>query len=296
MYLFDPLAEQVASFIADPDVSITLNNPQGSYGARYFFGTHLFEEYGGFATTRDLVADPLNGIPGVDRVLGDHGFPGGFRQLFDTWVVANWLDDPRVAAGEYGYDDFDYPAFQAFRTHATFPVIGATGSVSRWAADYARFTGFAPFGLAVSFQASPGNAFSVRLVGRDSTGVTLPSILPIALDASGAGQASLPAGSGHDTAVIVVAAVEPTADPASYSYGAETVAPIELFVTKGGRGLNRTVILDWDTPASPPFYVKRSTDPATVSESPEMTWPVVTYTRTDANVLGPLHFYVVEQP
>jgi hypothetical protein len=296
MYLFDPASEFIDSFRANADVSLTLNNPAGSYGARYFWGMHLFDDYGGFAGTRALVAEPSNGIASVDLVLAAEGHPEGFRGAFDSWVVANWLDDPSIAGGIYGYDLFDYGPFTAVRTHATYPVASVSGSVSRWAADYISFDGFAPDGLRVSFTGSAANRFSVQLIATDSTGARPPRVLPMALNASQAGVLRVSAEDGCDTATLVVAAIDPSANTSSYTYGADILASIDLRVRKAAPGFTRDLVLDWTTSAAPPFDVLRSTDAATLVSSPQAILPASGYSLPDNAVPGALQCYVVQQP
>jgi hypothetical protein len=257
---------------------------------------HLFDDYGGFAFTRALVAEPSNGTASIDTVLAATGHPEGFRGAFDTWVAENWLDDPRIAGGVYGYDFFDYGAFTPARSHGTYPVTGGSGSVSKWAADYIAFSGFAPDGLSVSFTGSPSNHFSVQLVEKDSTGTRLPRVVPMTLDASQAGTLLLPGEDGYDAATLVVAAIDPSATTSNYSYGADLVASIDLRVRKAAGGFTRNLILDWTTSAAPPFVVLRSTDAATLVSSPQTVLVALGYTRTDNNVPGALQFYYVQQP
>jgi immune inhibitor A len=77
------------------------------YGASYLFQLYLFEKYGGAAFTSALVAEQANGIEGIERTLAAFGHRDSFDDVFDNWVVANYIDDTRKAGGKFGYDTLD---------------------------------------------------------------------------------------------------------------------------------------------------------------------------------------------
>lgn len=100
-----------ASFISDPDLQLTTwgeddNYPH--YGAAYLFMSYFLDRFGE-AATKQLVADPENGMESVDTVLAALGIAGPDGQplthvdVFADWVVANYLNDASVAGGRFGY-------------------------------------------------------------------------------------------------------------------------------------------------------------------------------------------------
>ncbi len=82
------------------------------YGAAYLFQLYLLENFGSKTGgvwdntwTRTLIDDPGHGIAGVESATGAE-----FNDLFDAWLLANYLDDPAEAgAGGFplGYDEID---------------------------------------------------------------------------------------------------------------------------------------------------------------------------------------------
>ena len=72
------------------------------YGASALFFRYLMQRIGGPENLDDLMTQKLDGIPGVDVFLRDHGLR--FEDVFADWVIANYLDadDER-----YGYLDSD---------------------------------------------------------------------------------------------------------------------------------------------------------------------------------------------
>lgn len=68
------------------------------YGGTYLFFSFMAERYGG-GFVRSLVAEPRNGISGIDAVLAQTGAEAGFAETWGLWRVGNYaFEDPR-----YGY-------------------------------------------------------------------------------------------------------------------------------------------------------------------------------------------------
>ncbi len=78
-----------------------------NYGASYLFQLYLYEKYGGADFVSALVREPANGIEGITKTLAALGYQDGFNEVFDSWTIANYLDDTRKADGKYGYNTLD---------------------------------------------------------------------------------------------------------------------------------------------------------------------------------------------
>ncbi len=105
-----------------------------NYGAAYLFTLYFLERFGEEAT-RALVAHPANGIASVDAVLLEFGY--GFDELFADWVVANYLDDPSLEDGRYGYRELWMGVGDVYPLDH-YPVEGKE-TVHQYAADYIAF-------------------------------------------------------------------------------------------------------------------------------------------------------------
>jgi hypothetical protein len=77
------------------------------YGASYLFQLYLYEQYGGAAFASALVQEQANGIEGIENTLAAFGYSDSFDEIFDNWVVANYIDDTRKAGGKYGYETLE---------------------------------------------------------------------------------------------------------------------------------------------------------------------------------------------
>jgi hypothetical protein len=95
------------------------------YGAAYLFQVYLAEQFAGLVDdggvldsdwTKALVAEPLNSIAGVEATASTfEGEQVWFTDLFDSWILANYLDDPsRSGAGDWplGYQSIDLTPFE----------------------------------------------------------------------------------------------------------------------------------------------------------------------------------------
>ena len=119
-----------------PEVQLTLwedapadNGPH--YAAAYLFFKFLGQHWGGYDKLKELVAEPADGVDGVNAYLRKLGSSAQFRDVFKDWVVANAGGDnidPR-----YKYDGLQVRAQAARRISAdeTF-----SDQVRQYAAKY----------------------------------------------------------------------------------------------------------------------------------------------------------------
>jgi len=119
---------QLNAWADTPDASIP------HYGGSFLFMSYFLERFGE-DMMRQAVADPANGADGFDAVLAAEGQPYRFEDIFADWVVANYLDDPTLDEGRWGYGDLSLDAIALDAQHASYPVQRQS-SVSQYAADY----------------------------------------------------------------------------------------------------------------------------------------------------------------
>jgi immune inhibitor A len=188
-----------------PDTPLTawpeLEDSGPHYGAAHLFLAYFLEQYGDDAIPQ-LVAEPADGAAGFDAVLSRLD-PNGrrFDDLFADWVIANYLDDPALAQGRYGYDalDVEQPSYAA--RYATYPA-GERATVHQYAADYILLEGQGD--LQIEFEGDT----VVPLVGNEthsgqvqwwsSRGDERDATLTRAFDLSGLEQATLQAWLWYD--------------------------------------------------------------------------------------------------
>jgi immune inhibitor A len=71
------------------------------YGAASLFMEYLAQHYGSHNSLRKLVTQPEDGIEGVTAYLQSLGYKATFQEVFQDWLVANYLDSREI--GNYFY-------------------------------------------------------------------------------------------------------------------------------------------------------------------------------------------------
>lgn len=123
------------------DSLVEWNEKPVDYEQAGMFVDYLYEQFGGRKTVRSLVEDPKHGARGVSSTLQRMGYGEGFDDVFCMWVLANYLDDPRV--GEmYYYENYKLSGaydFSDTRVYLSFPAEGK-GSVGYASTNYISFS------------------------------------------------------------------------------------------------------------------------------------------------------------
>lgn len=157
------------AFLKAPDIQLTnwpdVPNLQAAHaGASYLFLDYFAEHYGGYSVLKELLQDPAVPPKNFDDVLAKHNYPDRFPDVLNKWLVANFVADPSIDVGEYGYPTIHLPAVTPQHVITTYP-LSESGQVSQYAAEYYDLhphSGKAST-LAVHLNGSP----TVRLVGND---------------------------------------------------------------------------------------------------------------------------------
>lgn len=131
-------------FAQTPDTQLNTwgdspNESIAHYGGSFLFMSYFLERFGE-DMMRQVVAHPANGADGFDTVLAAEGEPYDFDDIFADWLVANYLDDPTVGGGLWGYRDLSVNSISLDATHKDYPAY-REGTVGQYAADYIAFQG-----------------------------------------------------------------------------------------------------------------------------------------------------------
>jgi hypothetical protein len=163
--------DQISGFNTMADNSLIVwNGNWADYIKTYLWTLYFHERYGGQPSTYAVVHQPVNGIAGYEAVLDQFGYSANFADVFADWAVANFLDDPTIGDGRFGYVGEELPAFLVMGTHSTYPVPDQAKTVSRWATDYYRFTNLTQVdALRLEFDGSNDNRFAVWGLGIAAT-------------------------------------------------------------------------------------------------------------------------------
>lgn len=119
---------QLTAWADDPNVA----GPH--YGGSYLFMVYFLERFGD-EVLRQVVASKADGIAGFDKVLAAQGLEVTFEDVFADWLIANYLDDPDLGDGRYGYRGLaiERPAVDA--TSDQYPAQ-SEATVHQYGTDY----------------------------------------------------------------------------------------------------------------------------------------------------------------
>lgn len=141
VHFYNPPISLILSFLNAPGTQLNTWAEQSgmraaNYGAATLFTTYFYDRYGQDAL-RQLSADPSNrALDGVDNVLRSLGEPG-VNEFFADWVLANFIADPSIGDGRYGYPSLGSDTVSALplETVTQYP-LERTGTVNQYATDY----------------------------------------------------------------------------------------------------------------------------------------------------------------
>jgi len=132
------MPDPISQFNSNPDNSLnTWNQEWADYVKVLLFFTYFAEQFDDGTIIKNIVSEPLNSIAGISNQLIEHGYTIPFEAIFNNWTIANYLDDPDVAQGQYYYENLVLPSFNPTHHHVSCPASG-NGTTNPWAADYIR--------------------------------------------------------------------------------------------------------------------------------------------------------------
>jgi immune inhibitor A len=132
------------AFLRTPDTQLTTwgdapNESIAHYGAGFLFMQYFLDRFGEKAL-RQVVANPANGADGFNAVLAAEEQPYRFDDVFSDWVVANYLNNPTLDLGQWGYRNLSLSPVAVEASYQSYPTNQAS-TVNQYAADYLAFEG-----------------------------------------------------------------------------------------------------------------------------------------------------------
>lgn len=123
----------VRDFLGAPETQLNFwpDDPSKTaphYGAASLFTAYIAQHYGGYGGLSELAREQGDGVNGVEQYLSKVG--AEFAQVFEDWVIANYLD---ADDGKYGYAEFDT---QALRVESVDTDIVETRAQPQLSARY----------------------------------------------------------------------------------------------------------------------------------------------------------------
>ena len=147
------------AYLQNPDLQLTSWGQEdyerrANYGASFLFALYLYNRFGP-KLIHQLVEQPENGVAGIEQTLQALGYSNSFDQLFADFIIANYVNDPSLAKGQWGYAveeiDFSRPKPTESYADTDFPVE-ETSEVRQYGVDYIELTADAPLSVTFSGQ------------------------------------------------------------------------------------------------------------------------------------------------
>lgn len=134
----------VGAFIATPDTQLTgwADSPSAAtanYGGSFLFMAYFLQRYGE-ELTQAVVAHPQNGIAGFNSVLAENDYSERFDDIYADFLVANYLNNPNVGAGLWGYRDFSPGSVSIDKLYRNYPQT-EQATVYQYGGDYIELAG-----------------------------------------------------------------------------------------------------------------------------------------------------------
>lgn len=224
------------AFTNDPNLNFTSwgSGDRAHYGASYSFMRYLAGREGS-AFIRALVQQPLDGVAGINTVLGVLSPFDDFDTLLHDWILAGFLDAKPPQFWPYVFNDLDV-AVRATGLTGTTPIRG-TKQVKNYGAVYLTFPASDRSAI---FQAvvdgDDGAPLQAALISWDSAGVLYPDIKDFALDNAATGN-TVDGPAGYDRHTLVVWSRGTVGSDASFEFlysGAPDPPGGVQFLDKGG--------------------------------------------------------------
>ena len=147
------------------DWSGNINLDIAHYGAGYLFMDYFAEHYGGYGVLKELLQDPASPPVNFDDVLAKHGYQDRFIDVLNKWYLANYVQDPTIAQGQYGYPSIHLAGVLPQHSITGYPTTEAD-TVHQYAAEYYDLEPQGHGNLSITLQGAP----TVRIIGNDPLG------------------------------------------------------------------------------------------------------------------------------
>jgi hypothetical protein len=110
-----------------------------NYGGSFLFMAYFLQRFGE-EMTRAVVTNQANGVVGFNAVLEASGYNERFDDIFADFLIANYLNDPSLNQGRWGYHDLTPEQVAVTQIHSVYPAQ-AQATVNQYGADYIELNG-----------------------------------------------------------------------------------------------------------------------------------------------------------
>ena len=236
VYLLEDLNQQSvydnqAYFASQSDLSLIHFESGLCYNQVKLWMTFMYEHYGAVDFIETLISDQANGIEGVVNTLSALGYPESFDEIFEQWVIANYLDNITYLNGKYGYFHYNFPPCRIEASYSQFPTGIKTGSASSYAVDYMLFSSTIPRDISIQFDGADTLEFRLTFIKLGNTNSQIYSVESFPLDTLNSASYYFDSlGMDVKKIIMVVMCTDPSlgeGEKAFYTYCAESILDVD---------------------------------------------------------------------
>ena len=180
----------VEGYLKNPTVSLhSLDHPDLYYGASFLLLLYLYENHGGQNFIRQLIAEDLLGLAGVEAVLRNLGDAIPIPELVINWAVANLLNEiDRISDLPLGYEGLPTKFF----VQSNFPIfsglpVSRTSEVQSFGIFYAKIVPTVTE-LTVTLTGNPNQRLEAKVLRLPSDRQEHAICVPIPFDTANRGR------------------------------------------------------------------------------------------------------------
>lgn len=204
------IKKRISAFLNKPyDSVVEWDNEPYDYGSVSMFVHYLVDQYGIDILIDSLRISEKTGIDSINDILQKRGLTERFKDIFNNWVIASYLNDCSYNRN-YCYKndnlkDVHIIPFSNFIPFSMESTLSINQTVSNWSAHWQKFSG-ANKTLTLAFDGRNQNYFKVLYIIRNYSDTY--EIKELKLDANNKGEIVIPNMGIDKASVMVIPLVE----------------------------------------------------------------------------------------
>ncbi len=230
VYLTEDITQQnvtdIPYFINNPNLPLIYFIDNNCYSLVKIWMTFMYQHYGAEDFITTLINEQANGLDGLISTITSLGYSESVEEIFEHFVVANYIDNKNFAGGKYSHYHYSFSKPAVKFEHNTYPASGASPGLYSYAAEYIKFNAAGESPITINFTADEDKKFRLAFIKLNYYNpVEVEFIQP--QGASSAVYTADDFGAGYNNIVMAVICVDSSltqSEKAGYSYSAE-VAP-----------------------------------------------------------------------
>ncbi|MGQ9608580.1 MAG: basic secretory protein-like protein [bacterium] len=221
-YMGYSVKDRILAYEKNPNISLLdWKGNIENYGATYLFFAYISERYGGPESISAIMKNKNQSTRGIESALADQGKSVSFSKIFSDWIIANYLDNPKIYDGRYGYSTLDIKINPSI-VENQYPIDRKTSFVLPWSAQYIEFKKEQNNTLKLTLYEDDQNDIKAQLIKIDNSG----NIEVLSIESNEAQPEAISISQENNRIIFVVTSQpsppEVKKNASSYSYSAES--------------------------------------------------------------------------